>query len=580
MIRSLQRELAFGDQVGRYRLIAELARGGMGIVYLAATRGPAGFNKLHALKQLHPDLVDDASFLTMFLDEARVAARLGHPNIVQTNDVEQSEGRYFIAMEYLDGRSLSQTNRRLARKEGLPLHLALLVMRDVLNALDYAHSFNVDGASCGVVHRDISPQNIFITFDGCAKVIDFGIAKAQDSLIETRTGVLKGKACYMAPEQLSQRAEPRSDLFAAGAVLFELLARRRLWAGMTEVEVMGRLARGEVPVVPAELPGVPAALVDLCRTSLRPRVDDRYASAAQMRDIIDDYLWSARAAPLGRELGALLAAEFGPEREATRRAVEAHLAIEIGAEARPLLALPSEPPAEPGSVGASRVAGTPPPSSAAAPASASEIVASLQVPGVWKLGVAGALAVMLLGVLIGLGVKGGSAAPAAELARAPVPPAAAALPAAAPRSMISFSVTVFPSTARVFVDGDPIPSNPFLGRFPKDEAVHRLRATAPGFFAKERIVSFADNVMVDLSLDPKAAPLVVGPPSRRREPPRRAAAAPPPEPLPPHAPPAPLATAPAPPAHATTATDIAPRRPGDPAPRRAIDPSNPYGEDQ
>src|SRR5437868_2004120 len=130
---------SLGDVVGRYRLLGEMARGGMGIVYLAAAHGPAGFSKLVALKELRPDLVEDTEFLTMFLDEARMAARLNHPNIVQTNDVGEQDGRHFIAMEYLDGRSLHQILRRFARQGGFPQRMAISVLREALSALDYAH---------------------------------------------------------------------------------------------------------------------------------------------------------------------------------------------------------------------------------------------------------------------------------------------------------------------------------------------------------------------------------------------------------------------------------------------------------
>src|SRR6476646_4577846 len=150
---------SLGDVVGRYRLLGEMARGGMGIVYVAAAQGPAGFSKLVALKELRPDLVEDEEFLTMFLDEARMAARLNHPNIVQTNDVDQHDGRHFIAMEYLEGRSLYFAQRRFAPKGGLPQRVVLTVLRDVLAALDYAHELaSADGKLLGFVHRDISPQ--------------------------------------------------------------------------------------------------------------------------------------------------------------------------------------------------------------------------------------------------------------------------------------------------------------------------------------------------------------------------------------------------------------------------------------
>src|SRR6478672_9281511 len=249
---------ALGDVVGRYRLLGEMARGGMGIVYVAAAQGPAGFSKLVALKELRPDLVEDEEFLTMFLEEARMAARLNHPNIVQTNDVDEHSGRHFIAMEYLEGRSLYHVTKRFAARGGFPQRMALSVLRDALAALDYAHELSgFDGRPLGFVHRDVSPHNIFVTFEGHTKVLDFGIAQARDSSIETKMGVLKGRVNYMAPEQLSRRADRRSDIFSVGAILYEILSGRRLWQGLDEIEILAALTRSEIPTLRALNPDLP-----------------------------------------------------------------------------------------------------------------------------------------------------------------------------------------------------------------------------------------------------------------------------------------------------------------------------------
>ena len=285
---------ALGDVVGRYRLLGEMARGGMGIVYVAAAQGPAGFSKLVALKELRPDLVEDEEFLTMFLEEARMAARLNHPNIVQTNDVDEYHGRHFIAMEYLEGRSLYTRRQALRRARRLSPADGASVLRDVLSALDYAHELTgFDGKPLGFVHRDVSPHNIFVTFEGHTKVIDFGIAKARDSSLETKTGVLKGRANYMAPEQLTRRANRRSDIFSVGAVLFEVLSGRRLWQGMGEIEILAALTRGEIPALHAVRPETPggaacslrAGAGGAARRSLRHRGGDaRRARPAPVGD--------------------------------------------------------------------------------------------------------------------------------------------------------------------------------------------------------------------------------------------------------------------------------------------------------
>jgi hypothetical protein len=337
---------ALGDSVGRYRLIGELARGGMGIVYVAAAHGPVGFSKLVALKELRPELADDVEFLTMFLDEARLAARLSHPNIVQTNDVSEHQGRHFIAMEYLEGRSLYHVLKRFGTRNPFPQRMAISVLRDTLAALDYAHELgDVDGKPLGFVHRDISPHNVFVTFEGHTKVIDFGIAKARDSSLETRTGVLKGRTNYMAPEQLTRHIDRRSDIFSVGVMLFEILSGRRLWQGMGEVEILSALTRGEIPSPAALRPGAPDALVQICERALRARADERFATAAEMRDALDRYLWSTGGAPRVREVSATLLRELDGERRRTRALVEgALLRLQAGESGR--LETLAQPPAQ------------------------------------------------------------------------------------------------------------------------------------------------------------------------------------------------------------------------------------------
>jgi serine/threonine-protein kinase len=602
----MSNELELGEQLGRYRLIAELARGGMGIVYLASAHGPAGFSKLLALKQLRPELGEDAQFLNMFLDEARVAARLSHPNIVQTHDVGQTQGSYFIAMEYLDGRPFGRILKRFALKAGFPLPMGLSVVRDVLNALDYAHSFSLDGSAVGVVHRDISPQNIFVTFDGCTKVIDFGIAKALDSALETKTGVLKGKINYMAPEQLAHRAEPRSDVFSVGAVLFEVVTGRRVWDGLGEMEVLTRLARADIPAPDLAQHGVPPALARICQIALSPRAEDRFATAAAMRDALDEYLWASGARPQAREIGGCLAAEFGAERAETdallKRAMSRpswpiqplHLGTPepTGVSHRYAPPLPAAPRTNAHLVSSSSLQASLPsvyPSSAPSPFASVPHAAELGPSRMREVMVVVAAAMILMGVWIGFGLRGPAPAsstasvpqPAASAAIAPLPRVRdAALPAAAvplpPPEDIVLSVSAVPATAQVIVDGQPVPANPFVARFPKDATTHRVRAVAPGFLPKERLVRFTDDVLVDLSLSQRPSP---PPPVARRRLPLAARAVP--QPAAPAPAPVPGAALPAPAAPPRAhATDIVPRAASEPALRRSIDPNSPYGEDQ
>jgi serine/threonine-protein kinase len=195
-----------------------------------------------------------------------------------------------------------------------------------LSALDYAHELcGFDGKPLGFVHRDVSPHNVFLTFEGHTKVIDFGIAKARDSSLETKTGVLKGRANYMAPEQLTRRADRRVDIFSVGAVLFEVLSGRRLWQGMGEIEILAALTRGEIPSLSAVRPDTSPILVEICQRALAPRPEDRFSTAAEMRDALDQHLWATGGAPRHRDMADVLAKEFDGERQRVRALIEGAL---------------------------------------------------------------------------------------------------------------------------------------------------------------------------------------------------------------------------------------------------------------
>ncbi len=211
-----------------YRRIAELGRGGMATVHLAAMQGPHGVTKLVVIKELRPELAMNDEFVVMFFDEARLAARLNHPNIVQSYEVGEENGRQFIVMEYLEGQPLHRVWNKLQSSGKMTVDVNLQVVSDVLSGLDYAHELaNFNGSALNIVHRDVSPHNVFVTYTGDVKVVDFGIAKAADSSTQTRVGTLKGKLTYMPPEQaMGEKVDRRADIFAVGVLLWESSAGR------------------------------------------------------------------------------------------------------------------------------------------------------------------------------------------------------------------------------------------------------------------------------------------------------------------------------------------------------------------
>lgn len=314
------------DLAGKYRLIAELGQGGMATVYLAVSLGTSGFRKLAVVKLIRPQYASDPDLIQMFLDEARLCARLNHPNIVQTYDVGVDDGQYLMAMEYLDGVSLHTAVARLA-KTGAPFPFAFRAqaLMEVLEGLRYAHELtDYDGRSLAIVHRDVTPHNIFITYDGQVKLLDFGIAKAATSSVQTATGVIKGKLTYMAPEQaMCDTIDARADLYAVGVMLWEAVTGRRRWpAGLSDAAVFTRVASGELPEPPnAVAAGLPEEVDAIVLKALAPKRDDRYQTAAEMRAELDPVLRSIGGASL-RDLGALLQTTFAEDRKRIRQVIE------------------------------------------------------------------------------------------------------------------------------------------------------------------------------------------------------------------------------------------------------------------
>ncbi len=313
---------------GKYRLIAELGHGGMAEVFLAIASGPAGFNKLLVIKQIRDQLADDPEFLGMFLDEARLAARLNHPNVVQTNEVGEDGRRYFIAMEYLEGQPLNRIAQRLAKDGRLTLAMHVRILIEALAGLHYAHELtDFDGTQLQVVHRDATPHNVFVTYAGQVKVVDFGIAKALGSSSETRTGVLKGKISYMAPEQaLGERVDRRADVFAVGMMLWEALAGRRPFKGQNDVVILQKLVAGEIPRPSTVRDNIPELLEAICMKALAHNRADRYATAEEMARALEAALDKLGLRAQLRDVGDLVTRAFADERVRIRSVIEAQMA--------------------------------------------------------------------------------------------------------------------------------------------------------------------------------------------------------------------------------------------------------------
>jgi serine/threonine-protein kinase len=316
--------------LGKYQLIAELGHGGMAQVFLALASGPAGFNKLVVIKQIRAQFAEDPEFLSMFLDEARLAARLNHPNVVQTNEVGEDDGRYFICMEYLEGQPLNRVLTRLGSDkvdpvDRLNLRQQLQILVDTLSGLHHAHELcDFDGTPLQVVHRDMSPHNVFVTYAGQVKVVDFGIAKALSSSSETRTGVLKGKIGYMAPEQaMGEKVDRRADIFSVGMILWEMLTGRRMFKGVPDVAVLQKIVNGDIPSPREVAPHVPERLEAITMKALARRREDRYATAVDFAADVEDVMSGLTGRGTLRDLGKVLERQFESDRSRIKALVEA-----------------------------------------------------------------------------------------------------------------------------------------------------------------------------------------------------------------------------------------------------------------
>ncbi len=272
-------------QLGRYRLLARLAVGGMAEIYLARQTGIHGFERLVVVKRILPHLAEERRFVEMFFDEARIAAQLNHPNIVQIFDLCQEGDESFIAMEYLEGESLGYLSSEAVRlRRALPFPVCAGIIAQVCDGLEYAHRLRDEkGRELRIVHRDVSPHNIIVLFSGMVKLVDFGIAKAASQMHETRVGTLKGKLAYMSPEQCrSEAVDQRSDIFSLGIVLWELLTGRRLFKRGNEPAIISAIVAEDAPDPKVVRPALPRELAAVALRALRRDPAERFESAAEM----------------------------------------------------------------------------------------------------------------------------------------------------------------------------------------------------------------------------------------------------------------------------------------------------------
>jgi eukaryotic-like serine/threonine-protein kinase len=488
-------------RLGRYRLLLELGQGGMARVFVAFSSGLGGFNKLVVLKVMRDELRENQGSLEMFLAEARLAARMNHQNIVQTLEVGEDGGRYFICMEYLEGQTLGRLLKKTIDSP-LPLAARLELICQVLEALIYMHGFtDPDGTPLSLVHRDISPNNIFVTFDGTAKVLDFGVAKATGVSHATEAGMFKGKLGYAAPEQILGNSEQRSDVFAVGVLLWELLAYRRLSQDRTQQEIVQARMAGVDPELMKKALGVPVELLQICMRAAAKRVEDRYASALEMRDALRAYIRANNLDFSAEQLRQVLGDLYASERLEIRRLVDQRMKQATLEDDHPSFGGQLIPvaPAVLGGIGGITLTGNA--STYVSPAASSN-------KNKW---IAALVGVAVLAGIAGRWLSGSEPPQAAAL---PSTVAAGQVANAGPPiggtkpALVTLKIAASPPDTEILMDGAKLEGNPFLGQFSKDSSLHRLELRCVGRVTEARMIRLDQDLdlLIALPID-KAHPL-------------------------------------------------------------------------
>jgi eukaryotic-like serine/threonine-protein kinase len=484
-------------RVGKYRIVSELGRGGMANVYLALARSAGGVSKLVVLKALRQEIAEEAGSLRMFLDEARLAAQLNHPNVVQTYEVGTEGDRHVIVMEHLEGQPLS---RILRLAQGVDRQLSesmfLYILIGMLEGLHYAHELkSYEGEPLRLVHRDVSPQNIFVTYDGQVKVLDFGIAKAATSSSQTTTGVIKGKIAYMAPEQMSGGIiDARADVFSVGCIMWAGVTGQKLWKDLTDIQIVKKVLGGEIPNPRTVNPDCSDELARITMKALAIDPDQRYPTARALQLELEKYVEQSGLHIKRREVGEFISKLFGD--------IRAELSVHIESQLSELANSDTITPSgyELIQQELRRVSMAP----------RAEFTGTGTQTSVGQSGMPMALVAIALLLAVGVGVLGfmvfsknsNQAAPATVttvVTPAPAPTAPAVVKA-------SLRLNIQPSDATIELDGRPQPVGLAALSLEVRKEPYKLKLSAPGYVSQERDLTVEGDMELSIALESTAAP--------------------------------------------------------------------------
>jgi serine/threonine protein kinase len=532
----------------RYESICLLGEGGMAEVHLGFFRGHANVSKLVVMKQIRSELARDKHFVTMFLDEARLAARLNHPNVVHTYDVLEDGGKYILTMEYLEGQSLFDVLQRIDLQL-FPLEEHLWILTQVLAGLQYAHSLaDYDGSPLGVVHRDVSPANTFVTYDGDVKLLDFGIAKAGGAVSVTQKGTFKGKLNYCAPEQIDAADPPdgRADIFAVGLMLWEALAGKRIEVGEGYAELAHIRLTGREPRIREVRPDVPLILAKICDRAMALRPASRYLTAGDFQRDLESYLEKLDRRVGRAQVAELMQRHFQTERRDMQKRIKAYLrttrdtstardelpfqedVLHVGLQPADIrqapgdrvtewTPLPTEPAIHPPAAfeAASVAASVSPPSPVSVVAPPRRLRTVLRLALVAVLAGGTTAAIVYWRSLPKQETSSSHASPARLNPSARPASPAALLPAVAPSpDSIHLDISVAPPEAKLTLDGMEVDGSRLQADVPKDRKTHVIRASAPGFAPFHQNIIFSNDMQLAVQLRAEARPPAS--PARRR----------------------------------------------------------------
>ena len=298
---------------GKYLLLERISVGGMAEVFKAKAFGVEGFEKIIAIKKILPSMAEDADFIQMFIDEAKICGQLNHANICQIFELGRIDDSHFIAMEYIWGKDLLQIQNRFRRiRKNMTVQMAAFLASKMCEGLDYAHrKKDATGKPLNIIHRHVSPQNVIVSYEGDVKVIDFGIAKPGSRSVKTQAGVLKGKFGYMSPEQVAgKNLDQRADIFAIGTILYELLTNERLFLGESDFATLEKVRNVAVPPPSQVNKEIPAALDAVIMKALAKDGDKRYQWASEMHDDLQDFLAQTEPVYNAKALSTWMRAQF------------------------------------------------------------------------------------------------------------------------------------------------------------------------------------------------------------------------------------------------------------------------------